>query len=349
MKAAVLEEFNKPLVIKNVADPVLSADGVILRLEATGVCRSDWHAWQGHLTAPTSEKLPHILGHEMSGVIEETGKNIKKFKKGDRVIVPFNQGDGVCPYCVAGRHNICDNRKLVGFDFYGGFASHIHIPNADLNLFHLPENVSFIDASAMGCRFMTAYHGVMSQGKIKAGDWVSIYGAGGVGLSAIQIAVSAGANVIAVDIGDDKLDLAKKFGAVASINSKRDDAPQAIKEITKGGSNLSIDALGIQDTVIGSIMSLKKGGRHVQLGLSPNPGGGMTPLPLNLILGYELEIIGSAGMPMPEYSTLIRMVEMGQLQPGKLVTKEISLEEVNQAFEDMNSFSGTGMTVITKF
>ncbi|WP_249593877.1 zinc-dependent alcohol dehydrogenase family protein [Peribacillus frigoritolerans] len=349
MKAAVLKAFNQPLVIKEVADPTLTPDGVILKLEATGVCRSDWHAWQGHMTTPNANMLPHILGHEMSGIVEEVGKNIKNFKKGDRVIVPFNQGDGVCPYCVSGRHNICDNRQMVGLDFNGGFASHIHIPNADLNLFHLPENISFLDASSMGCRFMTAYHGVMTQGNLKAGDWVSIYGSGGVGLSAVQIATAAGANVIAVDIGDDKLELAKKFGAVATVNSKRENAIEAIKEITKGGSRLSVDAIGHQDTVLSSVMSLQKGGRHVQLGMSSNPKGGLTSLPINLILAYEIEFIGSCGMPVPEYPKLIRMVEMGHLQPGKLVTKKIALDEINQAFEDMNQYTGSGMTVVTKY
>ncbi|MWV46245.1 alcohol dehydrogenase catalytic domain-containing protein [Paenibacillus sp. HJL G12] len=346
MKAAILEAYSSPLIVKEVQDPSLTPDGVIVKIEASGVCRSDWHIWAGHL--PVNE-LPLILGHEIAGVVEEVGKDIKNFKKGDRVIIPFSQSDGVCPYCQAGHHNVCDTRTVVGADFNGGFASHIHIPRADLNLIALPDSISFLEASAMGCRFVTAFHGVMTQGRVRAGDWVSVYGSGGVGLSAIQIASTAGANVIAVDIGDDKLEMAKKFGAVHIVNSKRDNPVEAIKEITKGGSHVSIDALGITDTCVNSILSLTKKGRHVQIGASSNENFGATPIPINLVTVNEIEIVGSAGMPNPDYRTLLRMVETGRLNPGALVTSEISLEDINKTFEEMNAYAGSGMTVITKF
>lgn len=346
MKAAVLEAFNEPLVIKQVEYPKLQPDGVILKLEATGVCRSDLHGWSGHLPV---KGLPHILGHEMSGVVEEVGKDIRNFKKGDRVIVPFSQGDGTCPYCQSGHNNICEDMRLVGFHFDGGFAEYIHIPDADFNLLHLPENIDFVTASAMGCRFMTAFHGVVSRGNICPGEWVSVYGSGGVGLSAIQIASAAGANVIAVDIADDKLEFAKQMGAVATVNSKETNAPEAIKEITKGGANFSIDALGINDTFLNSILSLNKHGRHLQLGMSSNPNGGMTPLPINLILLNELTLVGSVGMPVPEFRQMLQMVERGKIDPGKLVTKQIALDDINEAFEDMTKYSGFGVSVITKF
>ncbi|EFM08553.1 Alcohol dehydrogenase zinc-binding domain protein [Paenibacillus curdlanolyticus YK9] len=348
MKAAVLEAFNQPLVVKEVADPTLTPDGIILKLEATGVCRSDWHGWAGHMTN-AMQPLPHILGHEMSGIIEEVGSNIRNFKKGDRVIVPFSQGDGTCPHCQSGHHNVCDNMKMVGFNFEGGFAQYVHIPNADLNLLHLPDGVDFLTASAMGCRFMTAFHGVVSRGSVRPGEWVAVYGSGGVGLSAIQIASAAGANVIAVDIADDKLEFAKQFGAVATVNSKNVNAPQAIKELTKGGANISIDALGIQDTVISSLLSLNKRGRHVQIGISPNPNGGMTPVPVNLIMMNELSLLGSVSMPIPEYREMLQMVEKGKLNPGRLVTKQIALDDINSAFEDMTNYAGFGLTVVTKF
>ncbi|SFS55049.1 zinc-dependent alcohol dehydrogenase family protein [Paenibacillus sp. BC26] len=347
MKAAVLEAFNEPLVVKQVSDPILAPDGVILKLEATGICRSDLHGWHGGLGA--IKTFPHILGHEMSGIVQEVGKDIRNFKKGDRVIVPFNQGDGVCPHCQSGHHNLCDNLKMVGFHIDGGFAEYIHIPNADLNLLHLPEGIDFLTASAMGCRFMTAFHGVVSRGNVRPGEWVAVYGSGGVGLSAIQIATAAGANVIAVDIAEDKLDFAKQMGAVAAVNSKETNAPQAIMELTKGGANLSIDALGIQDTVVNSVMSLAKRGRHLQLGVSSNPQGGMTPVPVNLMLLKELTLVGSAGMPVPEYREMLQMVEQGKLAPGKLVTKQIALDDINAAFEEMNNYAGVGVTVITKF
>ncbi|MGG1674356.1 zinc-binding dehydrogenase [Neobacillus sp. NRS-1170] len=347
MRAAVLEGFNQPLIVKEVDDPTLTPDGVIIKLEATGLCRSDWHGWAGHMSAIQS--FPRILGHEMSGIVEEVGKNIRNFKKGDRVLVPFNHSDGICPHCVAGHHNICDNLSLVGFHFNGGFASHIHIPEADRNLVRLPDNIDFLDASAMGCRFMTAYHGIITQGNVRPGEWVAVYGTGGVGLSAIQIAAAAGANVIAVDIADEKLEFAKEVGAVAVINSKKEKAPQIVREVTKGGANLSIDALGIQETCLNSVLSLKKRGRHVQIGLSSTPNGGLLQLPINFILATEVQIIGSVGMPLPEYPAMLQMVENGRLSPGKLVTKKISLDEINIALEDMNNYAGVGVTVINQF
>ncbi|WP_045520919.1 zinc-dependent alcohol dehydrogenase family protein [Neobacillus niacini] len=346
MKAAVLEAFNQPLVVKEVEDPNLSPNGVILKLETTGICRSDLHGLNGHM--PVIQSFPHILGHEMSGIVEEVGKNIRNFKKGDRVLVPFNHGDGVCPHCVAGHHNVCDNLKLIGFHFNGGFASHIHIPNAERNLIHLPESVGFLDATAMGCRFMTAYHAVITQGKIRPGEWVAVYGTGGVGLSAIQIASAAGANVIAIDIADDKLQFAKQMGAVHVINSKNEKAPKSIREITKGGANLSIDALGIQETCMNSILSLAKRGRHVQIGVSSAPNG-VFQLPINFIISTEVQIIGSVGMPVPEYNNMLQMVENGRLSPGKLVTKTIELDDINTAFEAMNNYAGIGVTVINKY
>ncbi|MGG4446346.1 zinc-dependent alcohol dehydrogenase family protein [Brevibacillus porteri] len=347
MRATVLEAFNEPLVVREIADPTLTPDGVIIKLEATGVCRSDWHGWTGHMSMIQS--FPHILGHEMSGVVEEVGKKIRNFKKGDRVIVPFHIGDGVCPHCVAGHHNVCDNLKLVGFDLNGGFAQYIHIGEADQNLMHLPENIDFVEASAMGCRFMTAYHGVITQGNVRPGEWVAVYGAGGVGLSAVQIAAASGANVIAVDIADDKLAFAKELGAVAVVNSKQVNAPEAVREITKGGANVSIEALGIQETFLNALLSLTKRGRHVQIGMSSNPNGGLTSVPINFLLRQEAQIIGSIGMPLPEFSTMLRLVESGRLSPGRLVTKTISLEEINASFEEMNTYSGVGVTVINKF
>jgi propanol-preferring alcohol dehydrogenase len=348
MKAAVLEDFKKPLTIENVHDPDLSPDGVIIEIKACGVCRSDWHGWMGQwkgFLAP----LPHILGHEMSGEVIEVGKNVKNFKKGDRVIVPFTQGDGTCPHCLAGHSNVCDHQVMPGFTYNGGFAQYMQIPKADYNLKRLPDGVQYFEASAMGCRFMTAFHGVTSVGKIRPGEWVAIYGAGGVGLSATQIATAMGANVIAVDISDEKLNFAKKVGAVATVNSKKENAPEAIREMTKGGANVSIDALGIQETMLNSILSLNKRGRHVQIGMTSFGKEGMLKLPINDIVDKEIRFSGSFGMPISEYTGMLQMVEKKRLQPGKLITKTISLEGIDDAFHDMTTFSGTGVTVITDF
>jgi propanol-preferring alcohol dehydrogenase len=238
---------------------------------------------------------------------------------------------------------------MPGFTYKGGFAEYTHIPHADGNLIHLPDGVEFVEASAMGCRFMTAFHGVTQRGKVGPGEWVAVYGAGGVGLSAIQIATAMGANVIAVDISDDKLDFAKQVGAVETVNSTRHKPSQAIRELTGGGAHVSIDALGIQETAVNAVKSLRKQGRHVQIGMTSYENGGMVELPLNLIVENEIQIAGSFGMPVPEFPAMLQMVAKRRLEPGKLVTKTISLEELGDAFQDMSNFSGVGVTVVNRF
>lgn len=350
MKALVLEELKKPMVVKEMPDPECTANGVIIRVEANGVCRSDWHAWMGDwdwlgIVLPT----PHVLGHEFSGVVEEVGKDVVNFKKGDRVIVPFTLGDGTCPYCQSGHHNICENILMPGFTSWGGFGRYTHIPNADTNLIKLPEGISFTEAAGMGCRFMTAFHGVTDQAQVRPGEWVAVHGCGGVGLSAIQIATAMGANVIAVDIGEDKLEFARKMGAVATINAGKESAPDAIKELTKGGAHVSIDALGITPTCQSSIMSLRKRGRHLQIGLTSREEQGMIPVPIDLIVQFELQMVGSLGMQPSRYPYMLEMVEKGRLNPGGLITNTISLNEVPGVLEQMSSFSNLGVTVVNKW
>lgn len=348
MKAAVLEAFGEPLVVREVPDPALAPDGVILRVKATGVCRSDWHVWSGEWKNSVPG-LPHILGHEMSGVVEKVGSAVRNFKPGDRVIVPFSQGDGVCPHCLAGHQNMCDHLQMPGFTYNGGFAELVHVPNADRCLIHLPDDVDFVDAAAMGCRFMTAFHGVLRQGEVRPGEWVAVFGAGGVGLSAIQVAVAAGANVIAVDISPEKLAFAREMGAVETVNSREEKPSRAIRRITGGGAHVAIDALGIQDTCTNALLSLRKRGRHVQIGLTTYENGGRLELPVNFIVENEIRMCGSFGMPIPEYDALLQMVARGTLKPGRLVTRTISLEQVAQALQDMSTFAGVGVTVVTEF
>ncbi|GAX90136.1 zinc-dependent alcohol dehydrogenase family protein [Effusibacillus lacus] len=350
MKAAVLEELKKPLVVREVQDPELAPDGAIIRVEANGVCRSDWHAWVGDWDwIGIQLPLPHVLGHEFTGVVEEVGRDVKHFRKGDRVIVPFSQGDGTCAQCKSGHQNICDHIVMPGFSYWGGFGRYVHIPNADVNLVNLPDGVGLVEAAGMGCRFMTAFHGVVDQAKVRPGEWVAVHGCGGVGLSAVQIATAMGANVIAVDIGDDKLEFARKLGAVATVNAQKEVAPEAIKEITKGGAHVSIDALGVAATCQSSLLGLRKRGRHLQIGLTTREAQGMIALPIDLIVLFELEIVGSLGMQASRYPEMLQMVEKGKLRPGDLVTNTISLEEVSDILASMTEYGNVGVTVVDKW
>ncbi|MGO2655660.1 MAG: zinc-dependent alcohol dehydrogenase family protein [Pseudoclavibacter sp.] len=348
MKAAVLEEFNAPLNITDVPEPTLTDDGAIIDVQACGICRSDWHGWRGEWTGFLAP-LPMIGGHEMSGIVTEIGKNVSRVKVGDRVIVPFTCGDGTCQHCLEGDSNVCDHQTMPGFTYNGGFAQFAHVPTADFNLIPLPDEVEFTQASGMGCRFMTAYHGVLSVGKVKPGEWVSVYGAGGVGLSAIQIATAAGANVIAVDIAADKLEFARKVGAVHTINSLETDPAEAVRELTHGGTHVSIDALGINATLQSSLRSVQRKGRAVQIGMTAMGKAGDIPITVNDIIANEVSYLGSFGMPRSEFPLLLSQVATGKLRPGDLVTGETDLHGIEKIYHDMDEFKVNGVTVITDF
>lgn len=350
MLAAVMEEIGKPLVVKDMPDPELTPEGVIIKVEANGICRSDWHLWNGHFDwLGLKVSAPHIFGHELSGVIVEVGANVKNFKKNDRVVVPVCCGEAVCEMCRGGHPHLCENPNNPGVHYPGGFGEYVHVSFADFNLSLLPENVGFIEAAAMGCRFATAFHGILDRAKVQGGEWVSVVGCGGLGLAAVQISAALGANVIAVDIDEEKLKFAEQCGAVAKVNAKKENVPEAVREITKGGAHVSIDALGISDTSQASVMSLRKRGRHLQLGLTTEKEQGFISLPMDLITAIEADILGSYGSPSYRYADMLDMVDKGILQPRKLITGTISVHEINKVFEDMANFETKGIIVLNKW
>lgn len=346
MKAVYFEYFQGSIEVKNVRNPKVSNDSVIVKVEATGLCRSDWHGWMGH---DPDIILPHVPGHEFAGIIIEIGSEIKNFKIGDRVTVPFVSGCGHCPECISGNHQVCDNQFQPGFTAWGSFAEFVEIKYADINLVKLPEEIDFVTAAGLGCRFITSFRAVVDQGKVAAGQWVAVHGCGGVGLSAIMIAAAAGANVIAVDIDDEKLQLAKKVGANVIINAKKVSLiSEEIKNITVRGAHLSIDALGSQETCFNSVSCLRKRGKHIQVGLMT--GDHKHPkIPMDKVVANELEIIGSHGMQTFRYAEMFEMIKSGKLKPELLVGKTISLTEAPKALMEMDRFENVGVTVINKF
>jgi alcohol dehydrogenase len=346
MKAAIYEEFQKPLSIQNVLNPGPSKTGVVLEVRACGICRSDWHGWMGN---DADIKLPHVPGHELAGVVVEVGKDVKYWKIGDRVTVPFVGGCGNCPQCASGNQQVCDFQFQPGFTAWGGFAEYVAIEYADTNLVQLSDEIDFVTASSLGCRFITSFRAVVEQGKVKGGEWVAVHGCGGVGLSAIMIANALGANVVAIDISDEKLEFAQTIGGAAIVNSKKvKNTIEAVKEITKGGAHVSLDALGNPQTCFNSIANLRKRGRHIQVGIMEaehrNP-----QIPIGLVISNELEIYGSHGMQAHKYPEMLEMIRQGKLEPEKLIGKKISLEDATEELVNLNSFSGTGVTVIDKF
>ena len=346
MKAAIYHAFGGPLSIEALPDPEPPVGGVVISVKATGLCRSDWHGWMGH---DPDIRLPHVPGHELAGVIEAVGKDVANWKPGDRVTLPFVCGCGACPQCDSGNHQVCDNQFQPGFTHWGSFAEYVAIDYADVNLVRLPEDLGFVTAASLGCRFVTSFRAVVDQGRVAVGQWVAIHGCGGVGLSAIMIAKALHAHVIAIDIDDKKLDFARSVGADALINARKvDSVADSIKDISSGGAHVSIDALGSIVTCSNSIDGLRKRGKHIQVGLMT--GDDRSPqLPMDRVIANELEILGSHGMQAHRYTELLAMIRAGELRPDLLVGSTISLEDALVELPGMNDFTGSGVTVIDRF
>ncbi|MBR8364015.1 zinc-dependent alcohol dehydrogenase family protein [Burkholderia sp. AU19243] len=346
MKAIVYEAFGAAPRLMNVDDPAPAPDGVVIEVKATGVCRSDWHGWMGH---DPDIVLPHVPGHELAGVVVAAGKSVTRWKAGDRVTVPFVAGCGHCPECHSGNQQVCEQQFQPGFTHWGSFAEYVGIHHADLNLVRLPDALDFPTAASLGCRFVTSFRAVVDQGRTSAGQWVAVHGCGGVGLSAIMIANAIGANVVAIDISDRALALARSVGAAATVNASQvADVVEAVKEITRGGAHVSLDALGHPDTCFNSISNLRRRGKHVQVGLMLGEHAAPA-VPMSKVIAHELEILGSHGMQAHRYDAMLDMVHAGKLAPSRLIGKEIRLGESIDALMNMNRFEGAGVTVVTDF
>ncbi len=346
MKAVLYEAFAETPKLTSVPDPVPAPHGVVVKVEATGICRSDWHGWMGH---DPDIRLPHVPGHELAGFVAAVGKEVTRWQAGDRVTVPFVCGCGACPECHAGDQQVCRHQTQPGFTHWGSFAEYVAIHEADLNLVRLPETMDFATAASLGCRFATAFRAIVDQAKTSAGQWVAVHGCGGVGLSAIMIARAVGANVVAIDIADDKLALARELGAVATINANSvADVPEAVKDITGGGAHVSLDALGHPATCFNSIANLRRRGKHIQVGLMLAEHS--TPqVPMATVIAHELEILGSHGIQAHRYGAMFAMIEAGTLSPERLIGERIDLAQSIAALTGMDTFKATGVTVVTTF
>jgi alcohol dehydrogenase len=339
----VYEAFERPPELRQVPDPAPSPEGVVIRVEATGLCRSDWHGWMGH---DPDIALPHVPGHELAGVIEAAGPSVTRWRAGDRVTVPFICACGRCGSCAAGDQQVCERQTQPGFTHWGSFAQYVALQDADVNLVALPEPVGFAAAAGLGCRFATAYRAVTVHGRVAPGEWVAVHGCGGVGLSAVMIAAAGGARVVAVDVSPAALELAAEFGADARVRGP-DGVAETIREITGGGAHASLDALGSPATCAASIGCLRRRGRHVQVGLlPPGTGTGTTGLPMDRVIAYELAVLGSHGMPAHAYGPMMDLVAAGSLRPERLITATIGLGETPAALSAMGTTPPAGVTMI---
>jgi len=346
MKAAVFDTYRGPLTVRKVKDPTCPADGVVVRVEACGVCRSDWHGWSG---ADPDVAVPHVPGHEFAGVVIDKGPQCRNFAIGDRVTAPFIIACGECPLCRAGEPTICDHQYVIGFSGWGAFAEALAVPRADFNLVKLPESLEFTAAAAMGCRLTTAFRGLVDRARLQPGEWLAIHGCGGVGLSAVMIGAALGAQVLAIDVNDEALAMAQRLGANAVLNPGQiGDTADAVRDMTGGGAHVSIDALGITATFHNSIRGLRKLGRHVQIG-QPLERHATPEIPLlETVYARQISILGTRGIAASRFSALLGMIAAGRLDPARLITRRIGLEDASAALAAMDGYTGTGVTVIDR-
>jgi D-arabinose 1-dehydrogenase-like Zn-dependent alcohol dehydrogenase len=341
VKAVVYPGYGITPQLTQAADPACPADGVVIAVGATGVCRSDWHAWKGHDPVP----LPHIGGHELAGTVVAAGPGVSRWRPGDRVTVPFVCGCGQCEYCLAGDAQVCPWQTQPGFTCPGSFAELVAIHAADVNLVPLPASLDFVAAAGLGCRFATAFRAVTGHGRVRAGQWLAVHGCGGVGLSAVMIGVALGARVIAVDVSATALARARELGAEFTVGGTADPVA-VVGEITGGGAHVSIDALGSPAIAANSVRCLRRRGRHVQVGLLLGRRS-TPPMPMDLVIARELEIYGSHGMAARDYPAMMTMITDGRLPLGAVIGRVIGLGDVGQALAAMDGLgTAAGMTVV---
>ncbi|MFF0345076.1 zinc-dependent alcohol dehydrogenase family protein [Kribbella sp. NPDC004875] len=337
MRAVVIEKYGVLPEVREVPEPEVAAGAVVLKVEATGLCRSDWHGWMGH---DSDIVLPHVPGHELAGTIAAVGAGVSGWEVGDRVTTPFICACGECEQCRAGDQQVCPNQLQPGFNYWGSFAEYVAVPYAEVNLVRLPDGMDFGTAAGLGCRFATSFRAVHQVGRVAPGERVAVFGCGGVGLSAVMIAAALGAEVIAIDTNPAALKLAREYGATHTIEASAGTITQ-LRDL--GSAHVTIDALGSSDIVQQALQSLRPRGRHVQVGLLPSG----VNLDVGRLIGQELTWLGSHGMPAHAYPEMLNLVATGNLTPDRLVTRTITLEETPAALADLSNGTPPGVTVIT--
>ena len=341
MRAVVVDAPRSRPEVRDVPRPSALAGGVVVRVVATGMCRSDWHGWAGH----DEISFPHVPGHELAGEVVEVGTGVTRWKAGDRVTVPFVCGCGRCAWCLAGNAQVCPDQEQPGFTHWGSFAEYVGLHAADTNLVTIPEQVDFATAASLGCRFATAYRALVGRARITEGEWVTVIGAGGVGLSVVMIASALGARVVAVDRNREALAVATELGAEHTLVADGTDIPSAVGDLVEGGSDVAIDAVGSEQSCADAILSLRRRGRLVQVGLLP-PIDGHPRVPMSRVIGWELDILGSHGMAAADYPSMLALIEAGSLQPQRLIERTIGLDDAAALLPGFDQAKVAGMTMI---
>jgi len=343
MRAVIYDRFGGPPSLSDVPVPDCPPEGVLIEVAATGLCRSDWHGWMGH---DEMISLPHVPGHEFAGTIAEIGSGVKKFRVGDHVTAPFVCGCGYCEFCQEGHLQVCPQQTQPGFTHWGSFAEFVAVYQADANLVEIPKSIGTLEAASLGCRFSTAFHGLVDQVNLQAGETIAIFGCGGVGLSTILIANALDAKIIAIDVSREALEIAASLGADTTINAADvENVPEVIFDQFPSGVHVTVDALGSSSVLHDALASLRKRGRHLQIGLMS--GLDAEPaIPMDRIIADELQMVGAHGIAAHRYPDIFRLIEDRQIPLEKLIGQRIPLDEAADHLMRMSHQSPLRMTMI---
>jgi 6-hydroxycyclohex-1-ene-1-carbonyl-CoA dehydrogenase len=326
MKAALYYKNEKTLRIEEVPTPEPGPGEVRVKVAACGICHTDLH-YLDH-GVPTFKEPPMILGHEISGIIDAMGTGVSGIETGDHVIIPAVLTCGRCENCRKGRENICNHMVMIGNNMNGGYAEFIVVPAKDL--IPLPKHLPLENCSIIADALSTPYHAVVNRGEVKPGQVVSVFGCGGVGINVVQFAVLSGAKVIAVDLSDEKLDLAKKLGAYATFNAKEEKLAKAIRKTT-GGCDIAFEVIGKPEVMVEAMSTLKAGARFVMVGYSADD----VSMPAARIMYREMDIRGSLGCRPVDYHAIVQLVDIGRVVLDPLISNRYSIDDINQGFDDL--------------
>jgi alcohol dehydrogenase, propanol-preferring len=337
MHALVLERFGGPFVAKEVPTPTIAPHEALVRVRNVGVCGTDVKIRANRMGLGV---IPLIMGHEIAGEVAEVGAEVRGFAPGDRVVVNFYLTCGRCPFCRAGRDTLCPETRQHGFSIDGGFAEYVKTPG--VNLCRVPEHVSLEGACILGDAVATSYHAITKRAQVRPGTTVALVGVGGVGLHALQMARLAGAWVVAIDVSEARLELARSLGADAVVDARRGPFHDAVRKLTDGqGVDVVLEFVSNETTLQSSYQSLRRAGRLVFVGYTPQ-----LPLPVmpHDLVRSEIEIVGSRANTKQELQETMDLVARGRIKP--IVDQVVPLAEIESAFEALRDGRPLGRNVL---
>ena len=337
MKAAVFHGSGKPLTVEEVETPTPGPGEVLVKVAACGVCATDLHYLHG---TPTFKKPPLILGHEVSGWVEAAAPDVTEFARGNPVLVPAVLSCGECLNCRRGRDNLCERMVMPGNHADGGFAEFLKVPSR--TLVRLPEDLPLQESAIISDAVSTPFHAIRNRGRVQGGDWVAIFGCGGVGINAVQIAAALGAVVIAVDIDSKKLAQARQLGAAEVLSAREGDVSKVIRKLTGGGVDVAFEIVGKPKVLDQAFSSVRAGGTLVAVGYSEETWS----FAVNRAMFREISVLGSLGCRSADYPTILRMVRMGKIRLEPAVADRLPLAGINDALARLEAGTVAGRQLI---